>query len=89
MTGIFIILGVALAFAYVCLVIWAVSRVQSSHECKKCATSIHLERTGRPAFVKKLVPFLPEKYYRCRHCYTTFFLTASASRRETRRKVSS
>lgn len=89
MTGAFIILGVALAFAYICLLIWTLSRTQSAYECKKCVTSIHLERIGRPAFVKKLIPFSPEKYYRCRHCYSTFFLTASGSRKESRRKVSS
>ena len=77
MIGIFIIGGIALVSSYVIYITWALSKLQTKCECKKCRTSIHIERANRPNHIKKLVGFMSLKYYRCRHCSTTFYLRES------------
>ncbi|OZI06204.1 hypothetical protein BWI93_20495 [Siphonobacter sp. BAB-5385] len=51
-------------------------RLRTAHEwvCPKCNRTAHLERLGRPEWMKKLAGFLPLKYIRCRFCQHTFFL---------------
>ncbi|MRS65451.1 hypothetical protein [Larkinella terrae] len=39
-----------------------------------CRTSMHLERTTRPLYVRRLYDYLPLKYFHCRRCHRTFYL---------------
>ena len=93
MTGIFIIAAVSLIVSYLIFLTWVLTKTKRKCECRDCKTSIHIERTNRPEVVKKLAGFIALKYYRCRHCSSTFYLFESVPdnepvRMKTRRSTS-
>ncbi|GAB3313461.1 hypothetical protein GCM10027299_00530 [Larkinella ripae] len=47
---------------------------QKQCTCQHCRTAMHLERTNRPLYVRRLYDFLPLKFFRCRRCQRTFYL---------------
>lgn len=51
-----------------------VLNTQKQCTCTQCRTAMHLERTNRPLYVRRLYDFMPLKYFRCRRCHRTFFL---------------
>jgi transposase-like protein len=63
-----------LAALYIILLLVIVLNTQKVCECNHCHTAMHLERTNRPLYVRRLYDYLPLKYFRCRRCHRTFYL---------------
>ena len=65
---------ISLAAVYVIFLLVIIMNTQKVCECAHCRTAMHLERTNRPLYVRRLYDYLPLKYFRCRRCHRAFYL---------------
>jgi hypothetical protein len=72
--AVFIYSLVSLAGLYAILLLGIILKTQKRCVCVHCQTTMHLERTNRPLYVRRLYDFLPLKFFRCRRCQRTFYL---------------